>query len=398
MTATALFVLGFTVVFLAQSVAVIGFSRAMLVNSETLMRVGGAVTIVMGVAMLGLIRPLQAERRLHAAARPAGSWAPRCWARCSRSAGPSASGPTLVGVLSLANATDWGGSAWRGLSLVIFYCAGLGIPFLLLAFGFGWATGALGFLRRHTRTIQIVGAVCLIVLGRADGDRALGNVHRLAAGPVRRDRDACCDGPRQQPDQPAGWPSGDGDRRAPAGGRRVRGAAAAERPAGALAFGRNVWRQLTSMRTALILLFLLALASLPGALLPQWSLNTAKTAQYIIDHPTLGPLLDRFGFFEVFGSPWYAAIYLLLFTLADRLPAPADHRSSSGSCGCRPVATPRNLGRLPHHHRERCPDRRTRWPTGSRPACAAGGSPGVDRGSGPEAGQKPQARKRTRLR
>jgi cytochrome c-type biogenesis protein len=163
-TATALFVLGFTAVFLAQSVAVIGFSRAILVNSETLMRVGGAVTIVMGLAMLGLIRPLQTERRLHA--RPTGRilGAPLLgavfalgWTVCL--------GPTLVGVLSLANATDWGGSAWRGLSLVLFYCAGLGIPFLLLGFGFGWATGALGVLRRHSRTIQIVGAVCLIVLG-----------------------------------------------------------------------------------------------------------------------------------------------------------------------------------------------------------------------------------------
>ncbi len=139
-TATALFVLGFTVVFLAQSVAVIGFSRALLFNAETLMRVGGAVTIVMGLAMLGLIRPLQTERRLHP--RPTGRimGAPLLgavfalgWTVCL--------GPTLVGVLSLANATDWGGSAWRGLSLVIFYCAGLGIPFLLLAFGFGWATG-----------------------------------------------------------------------------------------------------------------------------------------------------------------------------------------------------------------------------------------------------------------
>jgi cytochrome c-type biogenesis protein len=163
-TATALFVLGFTVVFVAQSVAVIGFSRALLVNSETLMRVGGGVTIVMGLAMLGLIRPLQTERRLHT--RPTGRifGAPLLgavfalgWTVCL--------GPTLVGVLSLANATDWGGSAWRGLSLVIFYCLGLGVPFLLLAFGFSWATGAMGFLRRHTRTIQIVGAVCLIVLG-----------------------------------------------------------------------------------------------------------------------------------------------------------------------------------------------------------------------------------------
>ena len=163
-SATALFVLGFTVVFLVQSVAVIGFSRALLVNSETLMRVGGAVTIVMGLVMLGLIRPLQTERRLHIKPRGRILGAPLLgavfafgWTVCL--------GPTLVGVLSLANASDWGGSAWRGLSLVIFYCAGLGIPFLLLAFGFGWAAGAMGFLRRNTRTIQVVGAVCLIVLG-----------------------------------------------------------------------------------------------------------------------------------------------------------------------------------------------------------------------------------------
>ena len=89
--------------------------------------------------MLGLIRPLQTERRLHP--RPTGRICGRAAARRgrSRSAGRCASGPTLVGVLSLANATDWGGSAWRGLFLVIFYCAGLGLPFLLLAFGFGWA-------------------------------------------------------------------------------------------------------------------------------------------------------------------------------------------------------------------------------------------------------------------
>ena len=162
--ATCLFVIGFTLVFLIQSVVVVGLSRTLLANTELLMRIGGVVTIVMGVAMLGFIRPLQAERRL--TLRPAGRYvgAPLLgavfalgWTVCL--------GPTLVGVLSLASATDWGGSAWRGLSLVLFYCAGLGLPFIAMAFGFGWATGALAVLRRHSRTIQTVGGIALILLG-----------------------------------------------------------------------------------------------------------------------------------------------------------------------------------------------------------------------------------------
>lgn len=119
---------------------------------------------------------------------------------------------------------------------------------------------------------------------------------------------------------------------------------------GMLAVLRNVWRQLTSMRTALILLFLLAVASLPGALLPQWSLNSSKTAQYIADYPTIGPWLDRFGFFEVFGSPWYSAIYLLLFISLVGCLTPRTWEFV-GQLRAEPVATPRNLGRLPHHDR-----------------------------------------------
>ncbi len=119
---------------------------------------------------------------------------------------------------------------------------------------------------------------------------------------------------------------------------------------GGLAFLRNIWRQLTSMRTALILLFLLAVASLPGALLPQWSLNSGKTQQYIVDHPTLGPWLDRLGFFEVFASPWYAAIYLLLFTSLVGCLTPRIWEFAV-QLRARPVATPRNLARLPHHDR-----------------------------------------------
>ncbi|GGM18603.1 cytochrome c biogenesis protein [Nakamurella endophytica] len=101
------------------------------------------------------------------------------------------------------------------------------------------------------------------------------------------------------------------------------------------------------MRTALILLFLFALASLPGALLPQWNLDRGKTAQFIIDHPRWGRLLDATGFFSVFGSPWYAAIYLLLFTSLVGCLVP---RSVELTRQLRrpPVVTPRNLVRMPH--------------------------------------------------
>jgi len=104
-----------------------------------------------------------------------------------------------------------------------------------------------------------------------------------------------------------------------------------------VAFLRNTWRGLTSMRTALILLFLLALASLPVALLPQWSLNQSKTAGYIRAHPGWAPWLNRLGFFEVFASPWYSAIYLLLFI------------SLIGCLGASTSSNSSERGRWPHH-------------------------------------------------
>jgi hypothetical protein len=65
---------------------------------------------------------------------------------------------------------------------------------------------------------------------------------------------------------------------------------------------RNTWRALTSMGTALVLLFLLALAAVPGALLPQRSLNAGKVADYLTSHRLIGPWLDRLQAFNVFGS------------------------------------------------------------------------------------------------
>ena len=109
---------------------------------------------------------------------------------------------------------------------------------------------------------------------------------------------------------------------------------------------RNTWRRLTSMGTALVLLFLLALGAVPGALLPQRSLNEGKVDQYIADHPTVGPWLDRLQAFDVFSSFWFTAIYALLFVslVGCLLPRMAEHLRSLRAT---PVAAPRNLSRLP---------------------------------------------------
>lgn len=111
---------------------------------------------------------------------------------------------------------------------------------------------------------------------------------------------------------------------------------------------RNLWRALTSMGTALVLLFLLALAAVPGALLPQRSLNEAKVEQYIADHNIIGPWLDRLQFFGVFSSFWFTAIYALLFiSLVGCLtPRMLEHVRTLRST---PVPAPRNLSRLPKY-------------------------------------------------
>src|SRR5882757_6128191 len=118
-----------------------------------------------------------------------------------------------------------------------------------------------------------------------------------------------------------------------------------------LAIARNTWRTLTSMGTALVLLFLLALAAIPGALLPQRSLNDAKVEQYIAEHPTIGPWLDKLQAFTVFSSFWFTSIYVLLFiSLVGCLtPRLIEHARNLRAT---PVAAPRNLGRLPKHHSE----------------------------------------------
>ncbi|AEA27737.1 cytochrome c biogenesis CcdA family protein [Pseudonocardia benzenivorans] len=160
--AAALFVAGFTVVFGAILVGVVWLSDALVRNMDVLQRIGGIVLIVMGLAFVGLVPFLQRERRVHWVPR-AGIWgAPLLgavfglgWVPCI--------GPTLAGVVAVAAGT--GGGSLRGVVLTLAYCAGLGLPFVLIALGASRAVRALGWLRAHTRHIQIAGGVLLVVVG-----------------------------------------------------------------------------------------------------------------------------------------------------------------------------------------------------------------------------------------
>jgi cytochrome c biogenesis protein len=118
-------------------------------------------------------------------------------------------------------------------------------------------------------------------------------------------------------------------------------------PAAGAGWLRWGWRQLTSMRTALVLLVLLALGSVPGSVLPQQGSDPAAVQQYYASHPLLAPWMNRIGLFNVFASPWFAAIYLLLFASLVGCVVPRTFRLA-GSARTPPPRAPRNLARLPH--------------------------------------------------
>lgn len=126
------------------------------------------------------------------------------------------------------------------------------------------------------------------------------------------------------------------------------GAVRAESPELGLAgWLRWFWRQLTSMRVALVLLLLLAVAAIPGSLVPQRSADPNGVIQYEADHPTLFPILDAFPIqaFDVYGSVWFSAIYLLLFIslIGCVIPRIAHHWKAWRG---RPPRTPARLERM----------------------------------------------------
>lgn len=161
--AASLFILGFTVVFLLATVTVFGAISLIALNADTLMRVGGVVTIIMGLVFMGAVPMLQSDTRMQPKQWATWLGAPLLggvfalgWTPCL--------GPTLAAVVSVSVGTE-GFTAVRGILLVIAYCIGLGLPFLLVALGSAHAVEAVGFLRRHSRTIQVIGGAAMVVVG-----------------------------------------------------------------------------------------------------------------------------------------------------------------------------------------------------------------------------------------
>ena len=161
--AALLFIAGFTVVFLLATVTVFGAVSAIALNAQTLTRIGGVVTILMGLVFMGAVPALQKDTRFQPKKWTTIVGAPLLggifalgWTPCL--------GPTLAAIISVSVGTQ-GFTATRGVLLVIAYCIGLGLPFLLVAFGSSKAVRSIDVLRRHSRAIQIAGGIAMIVVG-----------------------------------------------------------------------------------------------------------------------------------------------------------------------------------------------------------------------------------------
>ena len=158
-----LFITGFSTVFIGFSVAFASLGLLLLGWMDIIIRFAGLLVILMGFVFIGQVSFLQRQTKLPLVTANGYLGAPLLgfvfglgWAPCI--------GPTLIAVNTLALSA---GDIPRAVALAIAYCIGLGVPFILIALGFGWVTGAVGWLKKHIRAINIAGGVILMAIGTA---------------------------------------------------------------------------------------------------------------------------------------------------------------------------------------------------------------------------------------
>ncbi|MHC3473253.1 cytochrome c biogenesis protein ResB [Streptomyces sp. 7R007] len=160
---------------------------------------------------------------------------------------------------------------------------------------------------------------------------------------------------------PAEHPPAGEDQDLGAAGSQLSTAPREELPAvpamGVIGWARWFWRQLTSMRVALLLLLLVSLGAIPGSLIPQTGIDATKVADFRKAHTLLSPVYDRLGLFHVYSSVWFSAIYILLFVSLIGCIVPRTWQFV-GQLRGRPPGAPRRLTRLPAY---------TTWRTEARP-------------------------------
>lgn len=163
--AALLFVAGFTVIFVLGSASVFGLVSTLRVGARTLTVIGGVVTIIMGLVFMGMVPALQRDTRM--APKRWTTWlgAPMLGAVFALGWTPCL-GPTLTAIISVSAGTE-GLTAARGVGLIVAYCLGLGLPFILVALGSARAMKGVEWLRRNSRRIQIAGGVMLVLVGIA---------------------------------------------------------------------------------------------------------------------------------------------------------------------------------------------------------------------------------------
>nr|WP_022900267.1 cytochrome c biogenesis protein [Humibacter albus] len=157
----ALFVLGFAAVFVLTGFVFGALGFWMIQWRDLITRIAGVVLIVLGLVFVGQFTFLQRTFKPQWRPFTGLAGAPLLgiifaigWSPCT--------GPTLAAITTMSYSS---GSAWQGAVLALFYALGLGVPFVLIALGLGWASGAVAFVRRHIRVVNIVGGALLIAIG-----------------------------------------------------------------------------------------------------------------------------------------------------------------------------------------------------------------------------------------